>query len=57
MTHLEASRAPIHELYGAFRLDGCYCSIHVLGNNIAPVDTGITGVRCDNSALTLWSTV
>jgi hypothetical protein len=45
MTHLEASGAPVHELDGPFRLDGSNCSIHILGNNVTPLNMGITQVR------------
>jgi hypothetical protein len=34
---LEASRAPIHELDGAFGLDGGHSSIHILGDHITTV--------------------
>jgi hypothetical protein len=38
MSHLEASGAPVHKLDGALGFDGGNSSIHVLWNNVTPIN-------------------
>jgi hypothetical protein len=57
VTHLEAGGTPVNELYCPFGLDCCDCCIYVLGNDVAPVDTGVTRVRRYNTHLQLHSMV
>lgn len=39
MSYLESGGAPIHELDGAFGLDGGDSSVDVFWNDVAPVNT------------------
>ena len=37
-THLKAGGAPVHELNGALRLDGCDGGVHIFGHHVPSVE-------------------